>query len=70
MFKLNGYPNYYFNNILHKFLNPTINDNLNSRTCSKIKPENRLPFHHVDFENTLRLRPVCFAYRKKSNLFF
>merc|ERR1711867_120262 len=30
MFKLNGYPNYYFNKILKKFLNPTINDNLNT----------------------------------------
>ena len=30
MFKLNGYPIYYFNKILNKFLNPTINDNLNA----------------------------------------
>ena len=30
MFKLNGYPNYYFNKILNKFLNPTINDNINT----------------------------------------
>ena len=30
MFKLNGYPDYYYNKILNKFLNPTINDNLNT----------------------------------------
>ena len=32
MFKLNEYPNYFFNKILNKFLNPTvnINDGLNS----------------------------------------
>ena len=29
-FKLNGYPNYYFNKILNKFPYPTINDNLNT----------------------------------------
>ena len=31
MFKLNGYPIYYFNKILNKFLNPNVDDNLNAR---------------------------------------